>query len=73
MSDFHLSWQRKYPELSASTTAAPHMADCNIVGHRPGDDPEILGFTTRNHGILVANKYLPYNRNGNANILFVYC
>jgi hypothetical protein len=28
---------------------------------------EILGFTTRNHGIMVANnKYHPYDRTGNA-------
>jgi len=72
MSDFRISWYTEYPQLSTSTTVGPHLADCNIVDNTPGADPEILGFTTRNHVILVANKYLPYNKTGNAHTLFVH-
>jgi hypothetical protein len=65
MSDSRQSRHTEYLQLSTSTTVASHLADCNIVGHTPGVDPEILGFTTRNCVILEANnKYIPYDRTG---------
>jgi len=67
MSDSRPSQHREYLQFSTSTTVAPHLADCNTVGHMPGVDPGILGFTTTNPVIVVANnKYLPYDRTGNA-------
>jgi hypothetical protein len=73
MSDSRLPRHTEFPQLSNSTTVAPHLADCNIIGHTPTADPEILGFATGNHVILVANNnYLPNERTGNSETLFVH-
>jgi hypothetical protein len=73
-SDSHLSRHTEFLQLLTSTTVASHLAEGYIISPTPGEDPEILGFATRNCVMLEANnKYLPHERTGNTNTLFVHC
>ena len=42
MSDSHPLRHTERRQLSTSTAVAPHLADCNIVGHTPGVDPWVM-------------------------------